>query len=452
MKSTVFSKVFLLFVSSFLLVIMEACDQIIENHWNNSSTTKLKIDSVPKFPKGYYILEAETFHKSFKSDDFMQSPTGYYLSRMSEFYPMASIYRSGNISPLGNELNDEIGDFRSETHFGDLSLDKYVELGNCQGYLVIQHGQIVYENYHNSRALDKHLWNQNSCIVLSACVGLLEEEGKLDPSKGVGTYVSELNGTAWENIPVQDLLDMTSGIHCLDNDTSKIKKDKKPNYLFQVSTGMIADPLVYKLTKNVKSFLKTLQKSKPNGVKFEYSSANAQVLGWIIESITNIPYADYVSDKFWSRIGTEGDASIILSQAGTPVFGKGMNSNLRDMGRFAMLFTPSWYNITRNQILPKPFIDKIQKGGRKVMFSNSPEAEEYLKSFAGDAPVSNSRLFDLVWDDGDFWKSGGGDQGIYISPKRDLVIVYVGVNPDAHQTDLMHFTRELAKSNLFRKI
>ncbi len=442
-KKTIY---FFVLLSTFFWI--GACDQSGENKSHISTAVKIKIDSIPKFPKGYSWKEAEGYRKGFKRAAFMQSASGYYCTRISEFFPVSTIYRAGNVSVLGSDINPELGDFRAQTEFGEVSLDKYMELGNCTGYLVIKHGQIVYENYHHARDLDKHFWQENSKILISAGIGILEAEGKIDVANSVSSYIPELAGTDWADIPVIDLLDMASGIHCLDRDTLKIKGRKSEAFCFQESLGFSTPPSGTKGIPDVKSFLKTLKKGRASGQKYEHKSADAQVLGWIIESVTGLTYADFITDRFWSRMGAEGDAGIILSPSGVPVFGTGMNSNLRDMGRFALLFTPAWYTITKSQILPQSYIEKIQKGGRNVIYVNGREGEEYIREFAGNAPVFNSRLFDLVWDDGDFCIPGFGNQGIYISPKKDFVIVYQGILPDYSKYDLLHFTRALAKSKL----
>ena len=63
--------------------------------------------------------------------------------------------------------------------------------------------------------------------------------------------------------------------------------------------------------------------------------------------------------------------------------------------------------------------------------------------------IANSRQWDLVWPDGDMMKFGLMGQGLYVSPSRDLVIVYFNVNNEdlsAHR-----YVRPIATSGLFDK-
>ena len=62
--------------------------------------------------------------------------------------------------------------------------------------------------------------------------------------------------------------------------------------------------------------------------------------------------------------------------------------------------------------------------------------------------ISNSRQWDAVWPDGDFWKAGIQTQAFYVSPDRDLVIAFFSTNvPD----DSLHrYLRPIATSGLFK--
>ena len=68
----------------------------------------------------------------------------------------------------------------------------------------------------------------------------------------------------------------------------------------------------------------------------------------------------------------------------------------------------------------------------------------------GEKPIFSTYQWDYTMADGDFYKSGFHGQGLYISPKRDLVIAYFGTptkNGDGH--NLKMISRQLAKSELF---
>jgi hypothetical protein len=52
--------------------------------------------------------------------------------------------------------------------------------------------------------------------------------------------------------------------------------------------------------------------------------------------------------------------------------------------------------------------------------------------------------------DGDFYKGGYGGQGLYISPRRDLVIAFAGAfDTGGPASEMASVARQLARSGLF---
>ena len=72
------------------------------------------------------------------------------------------------------------------------------------------------------------------------------------------------------------------------------------------------------------------------------------------------------------------------------------------------------------------------------------------KILDGESPRHNTYQWDLVMEDGDFFKSGYGGQGLYISPSRDLVIAFFGtLDENGDSNEMSEVSRQLAKSGLF---
>ncbi len=53
----------------------------------------------------------------------------------------------------------------------------------------------------------------------------------------------------------------------------------------------------------------------------------------------------------------------------------------------------------------------------------------------------NSWQWDGIWDDGDFYKGGVYAQGLYVSPRHDLVIVWFSTGM---KSGLPDFARQIA--------
>ncbi len=88
----------------------------------------------------------------------------------------------------------------------------------------------------------------------------------------------------------------------------------------------------------------------------------------------------------------------------------------------------------------------IQNGCRAEIFNKGHLGPSMTKRFH-EAPKCNSWQWDVVFNDGDIYKSGLMGQGIYISPSRDLTIVWFSADKAASITG---YSRAIATSGLFK--
>ena len=127
-----------------------------------------------------------------------------------------------------------------------------------------------------------------------------------------------------------------------------------------------------------------------------------------------------------------------------------VSSNLRDFARFGMLYTPSWNKIAVEQVVSDEILERIHKGVRSHEFIMAGFDGAVFADYLGSKDfIANSRQWDFIWPDGDMWKGGLMTQGQYVSPSRDLVIVYFNVNNDDHSGH--RFAWPIATSGLFDK-
>ncbi len=75
-------------------------------------------------------------------------------------------------------------------------------------------GRIVFEAYPRMLPTDRHIWFSVSKTMVSTAIAILEDRGRIDVSRPIDSYLKPLAGTAWEGIPVIDILDMASGVDC----------------------------------------------------------------------------------------------------------------------------------------------------------------------------------------------------------------------------------------------
>jgi CubicO group peptidase (beta-lactamase class C family) len=372
----------------------------------------------------------------------------YVFLHMTEFFPHALIHRSGPIAALPSALRDEIRDATIATAAGNMTLNDYVHApdSTIDGMVVVHGGQIVYETYPRMRSFDKHMYMSVSKVFASTALALLADRGQFDPAQPVEVYLPEVRGSGWEGVAVQDVLDMASGIACLEMTDGAYSDPLHPYYAYEASLGwQVATEWTMASTYD---YVATLGRHTTPGTVMEYTSPNTFVLAWLIERITGQPYNEALTDLLWSRIGAESDAFIAISRSGAPAAHGGMSSTLRDVARFGLLFTPSWRAVTDEPLVSAAYLNAIQHGGRPAIYTAA--AEKYADILDGTRPIHSTWQWDLVLGDGDFYKGGFGGQGLYISPARDLVIAFFGCPPEnmvGH--DLLNVSRQLATSGKF---
>ena len=63
--------------------------------------------------------------------------------------------------------------------------------------------------------------------------------------------------------------------------------------------------------------------------------------------------------------------------------------------------------------------------------------KEMHKSFPEDKGITNRYQWDAIFTDGDMYKGGVGGQGLYVSPSRDLVIVWFSTGDGKNKEETM---------------
>lgn len=207
------------------------------------------------------------------------------------------------------------------------------------GFLVLKDGAVVYERYFNGmtpRSL--HLSQSMAKSVTSAVAGILVGRGLLDPSRPVTDYLPELVRTAWNGATLQQVLDMTTGVHFSEEYTdpySEIGQTDVASGWKPVPPG--ADP-DFRWPSHMWEFILTLKRlDRAHGEAFEYRSIETDVLAFAMERVTGRRLADLVSDELWQKLGCEESACFTVDSAGYALADGGFNATLRDYGRFGQM-------------------------------------------------------------------------------------------------------------------
>jgi CubicO group peptidase (beta-lactamase class C family) len=288
------------------------------------------------------------------------------------------------------------------------------------GILVLHHGKIVYEKFSGCLTPTNH---HAAMSLTKSFVGLLGEmlvaDNKLEEDRLIKDYIPELAQSAFGDATVRQVLDMTTAL-----DYSEDYADPKAGVWQHAAAGNpLPKPADYTGANTYFEFLQTVQKKGEHGRSFGYKTVNTDVLGWLISRVTEQPLTEVLSQKIWSKIGTELYAFFTVDSIGTPFAGGGLNAGLRDLARFGQMILDNG-TFANQQIVPKAVISKIRQGGDRQAFAH-----------AGYSSLKGWSYRSMWWithnDHGAFMARGVHGQSLYIDPKADMVIARFASYPVA---------------------
>ncbi len=296
-----------------------------------------------------------------------------------------------------------------------IDVDAYMVGQRNAGLIIVQDGKIRLEKYALGYAADGR-WTSFSVAksFTSTLVGAAVKDGfikSLDDK--VTAYIPGLKGSAYDDVSVRQLLTMTSGVQW-NEDYTDPKSDVAQFNLQQPVPG--EDITV--------SYMKTLPREAPAGSKWVYKTGETNLIGVLVSSATGKTLSTYLSEKVWRPFGMEQNAVWMLGPTGHEISGCCLSASLRDYARFGEFILGGGV-----------------AGGQKVL-PDDWLAAATTKQADIDMP---GRGYGYQWwtnDDGSFAAQGIFGQGIFIDPKRRLVIASNGNWPTATDPEGVGAARE----------
>ena len=356
-------------------------------------------------------------HLSIPVDDIWWTATGDQMAWMHknvhQIFPTVNVYRQGPVSKLV-KAGQNLFQFQVETEEGSLELDTFIssEASAILGMIILYKGEIVFESYPRMQPYEKPIYWSVTKVMPALLVRLFEERGLIDTARAIDFYIPELVSSAFSGVQVRNILDMSSGLDCQDDYTDRTSCYYQ--YSMAIGDGHRDDDS----PDNPYDFLQTLKAERVSaeGTSFSYSGVNTFILSWLVESIAQQPFHEVFTGEIWSKIGAESDASFLAYRYGIPLTHGGFLSNMRDMARFGLLFTPSYRVVSDEKIVSNETLDLLLNQPNPNLVNNDGS--------------HNSYQWDRIYDDGFMFKGGWGGQGILVNPLLDVVAVYTGYYKD----------------------
>lgn len=328
-----------------------------------------------------------------------------------EIFAVREISRGdGPVYPLIPGEVFEVYDF--DYRGGRQMVADYMQENRVTGLLVLHGGMIRMERYAYG-ADETSLFTSQSVAksIVSTLVGRAIHDGLIggvdDP---IDRYVPALAQTGFAGVPIEAVLQMSSGIRYnedyddLDSDVSKMWTQAAERH-----------------TRPINDFLLDYPAQSAPGTVYNYKGADTQALAWMLMEVTGMTLSDYASAALWQPLGMEADASWMVDSRkddAVEIAFTGVNARLRDYGRFGLLMAQDgmWDG---KRLLPEGWV-------RQATVPSTPQVQPG-ELYYGYPLGYQYQWWTLPWGDGVFTAQGVNGQFVYVDPANDLVVVQTAV-------------------------
>jgi CubicO group peptidase (beta-lactamase class C family) len=178
--------------------------------------------------------------------------------------------------------------------------------------------------------------------------------------------------------------------------------------------------------------MRKLKREAPPDAKWVYKTGETNLVGVVVSSATKKNLSDYLSEKVWRSFGMEQDASWLLGSTGHEISGCCLQASTRDFARFGLFM-----------------LGDGMAEGKSVLPDGWISAATTKKADTDKAEYG----YGYQWwttNDGCYAARGIFGQGIFIDPKRKLIIASNSNWPQA--TDRQSGNQEKQRLMFYRQV
>lgn len=201
---------------------------------------------------------------------------------------------------------------------------------NAAGVMVLQDGRIRFEEYRLGFTPQQR-WTSFSVAksFTSTLLGAAIKDGKIASLQDkVTKYIPELAGSAYDDVTVEQLATMTSGVKW-NEDYTDPKSDVALTNRFVVEYGKDA----------IVAQMRQLPREAPPGTKWVYKTGETNLIGVLVENAVGMPLAAYAKSKIVDPAGFAGGLFWMTDPRGGNIGGCCLSLRLSDyarMGQFVL--------------------------------------------------------------------------------------------------------------------
>ncbi|KAF7539242.1 hypothetical protein G7Z17_g12469 [Cylindrodendrum hubeiense] len=308
-----------------------------------------------------------------------------------------------------------------------INLDDFMLRHGLTGCIVVRQGAILLEEYrHGNTPASRNDVQSITKSFVSTALGIAHREGKLSVEDTVGHHVKELKDTAWADVPLLALVNMTSGVV---EPSDEPRPADIPNPMYATDLYPLADPGA------VLAWLRTFRKVSEPWEEFHYYNPNYYVLSTIISRAVEEPLEDYMSRHIWEPAGMKYDAYIRTTGAGHVDGHGGLSLTLGDMARFGCFILDGLDTRGKGPAVPADWFRDISQAKNSVG-PRAPGANEIVPDFGYESgwwTPPRGHEYHQLGDDGAFAAIGMYGQSIFIVPELKTVVAVQSGYPEASE-------------------
>ncbi len=283
------------------------------------------------------------------------------------------------------------------------------------GLLVVRRGHLAWERYWNGHGPDDvHDLRSVTKSITSLLTGIAIDQGHL---AGVDVPVLPFFASTYPNLPgagdgreqitVEHLLTMRSGLACHDRDRKSPGQEDR----------------MYRKRDWIRHFLE-LPMAHPPGRETFYCTGGVVALGGVIERAVGRPFADFARESLFGPLGVRGERWSRFDRDRQVDTGGHLYLRPRDLAKIGQLVLQKgeWQG---KRLVSAEWIEKATDRQTRI---DGGKPYGYLWWMAGVQTENGPLKTDFA--------SGNGGQYLFVIPDLDLVVVFTGGNynsPEASQ-------------------
>ncbi|MEY3407638.1 MAG: hypothetical protein RL038_699 [Actinomycetota bacterium] len=297
-----------------------------------------------------------------------------------------------------------------------IGLYDFLTATDTNAFLVIKNDVIISEIYLNNFDEESQLPSYSVAkSVVAILAGQLINEGKLDETDTFVKWFPEYQtGTAYDEITIAQLLDMSSGVAVADN--------------YPDGPAGWGNPIAQMYaTTDIPNFIKNHRDLYwAPGTDSEYRSVDTQMVSMVLEKVSGKSLATLVTERLWTPLGMEHSATWNLDRPeGTAKGFCCLNASVRDFAKLGKALNDALQGESFATISPN-WADRMAT-------SRTTLDHEWGYGAFTWHPLANINLY-----------LGLHGQYVYMDPEQDVVIVKLSNSlSEAENPDVTEVFRQI---------